>query len=100
MMHGNGMLYLLSVDVLQSLRDDLLYQVRLFLKPHPAFFDLGDRQQILHQIGQPCAIVIDISAHLPNGIAVQFFQIRKQHTGIAGYGGQRCAQISMTIPHG
>ena len=47
-MYGNGMLRLLSAAVLLSLRDDLFYQMRLFLKPHPTFFDLCNRQQILH----------------------------------------------------
>ena len=93
MMNGNGMLRLLSADVLQSYRDDLFYQMRLLLKPHPAFFDIGDRQQVLHHIGQPSRIVIDISAHLPYGIVVQLFQIRKQHTGVTGDRCQRCTQI-------
>ena len=91
--HCDRMLFLLSADMLQRFSDDLFNQVGLHFQLHSALFDLCNCQQVFHQIGQPCGIVIDITAHLPNGIIVQLFQIRKQHTCVARDGSQRCAQI-------
>ena len=60
---------------------------------HPALFDFCNRQKVLHQILQPCRIIINVFVHLPFYPGIQLLSVRQKDAGIAGDGGQRGPQV-------
>ena len=93
LIYPDGVVFVTPVDMAHGFVYDFLQQFGFHVQVDALAFHTGDGQKVFHQIDKPHGIIVYVPVYPATVFGRQVLPIAHQDTCIAGYAGERGAQV-------